>query len=97
MFIANSAWIEENNIKPYQEYKDQLIKSSKTIAFKDAVNQIEEFIVNPEVGTTASGIENLSQFLTKYHCYLRNLFLIVPSHSIKIQRVSVTPSRCIVI
>lgn len=44
-----SAWIEEPNIKPYQEFKDQLIKSCKTAAFKDAISQIEEYIVNPEV------------------------------------------------
>ncbi|XP_052749922.1 cytokine-like nuclear factor N-PAC isoform X2 [Galleria mellonella] len=44
----NYAWIEENNIKPYHEFKEQLIKSSKTVAFKDAVNEIEEYIVNPE-------------------------------------------------
>ncbi|XP_035442637.1 cytokine-like nuclear factor N-PAC isoform X2 [Spodoptera frugiperda] len=44
----NYAWIEDNNIKPYQEFKEQLIKSCKTAAFKEAVNQIEEFIVNPE-------------------------------------------------
>ncbi|CAH2055955.1 unnamed protein product, partial [Iphiclides podalirius] len=44
----NYAWIEEHNIKPYQEHKEQLIKSCKTAAFKEAVNQIEEFIVNPE-------------------------------------------------
>ncbi|KAI8441169.1 hypothetical protein MSG28_009407 [Choristoneura fumiferana] len=43
-----SAWIEDNNIKPYQEFKEQLIKSCKTAAFKEAVNQIEEYIVNPE-------------------------------------------------
>ncbi|XP_063832043.1 cytokine-like nuclear factor N-PAC isoform X2 [Ostrinia nubilalis] len=44
----NYAWIEENNIKPYQEFKEQLIKSCKTAAFKEAVNQIEEFIEHPE-------------------------------------------------
>ncbi|XP_072945361.1 cytokine-like nuclear factor N-PAC isoform X2 [Epargyreus clarus] len=44
----NYAWIEEHNIKPYQEHKDQLIKSCKTAAFKEAVNQIEEYIENPE-------------------------------------------------
>ncbi|XP_060806437.1 cytokine-like nuclear factor N-PAC isoform X2 [Amyelois transitella] len=44
----NYAWIEENNIKPYQEYKEKLINSCKTLAFKEAVNQIEEYIVNPE-------------------------------------------------
>ncbi|XP_049878709.1 putative oxidoreductase GLYR1 homolog isoform X2 [Pectinophora gossypiella] len=44
----NYAWIEDSNIKPYQEFKDQLIKSCKTAALKDAVAQIEEYIVNPE-------------------------------------------------
>lgn len=44
----NYAWIEDSNIKPYKEHKEQLIKLCKTIAFKEAVNQIEEFIVNPE-------------------------------------------------
>lgn len=51
MFV-NSAWIEEHNIKPYQEHKEQLIKSCKTAAFKDAVAQIEEYIKNPEVSLT---------------------------------------------
>ncbi|CAH2088221.1 unnamed protein product [Euphydryas editha] len=44
----NYAWIEEHNIKPYHEHKEQLIKSCKTAAFKEAVAQIEEYIVNPE-------------------------------------------------
>ncbi|KAK9296060.1 hypothetical protein QLX08_009828 [Tetragonisca angustula] len=45
----NYAWIEESNIKPYLEYKDTLVKSSKSAAFKDAVEAIEEFIANGEV------------------------------------------------
>ncbi|XP_076282837.1 nucleosome-destabilizing factor isoform X1 [Lasioglossum baleicum] len=45
----NYAWIEESNIKPYLEYKETLIKSSKAGAFKDAVEAIEEFIANGEV------------------------------------------------
>ncbi|XP_076394047.1 nucleosome-destabilizing factor isoform X2 [Megachile rotundata] len=45
----NYAWIEESNIKPYLEYKDTLVKSSKSGAFKDAVEAIEEFIANGEV------------------------------------------------
>lgn len=49
--LFNSAWIEEHNIKPYQEHKEQLIKSSKTIAFKEAVAQIEEYIEHPEVSS----------------------------------------------
>jgi len=44
-----SAWIEESHIKPYQEYKETLVKSSKSGAFKDAVEAIEEFIAKGEV------------------------------------------------
>ncbi|XP_015432763.1 PREDICTED: putative oxidoreductase GLYR1 homolog isoform X2 [Dufourea novaeangliae] len=44
----NYAWIEESNIKPYLKYKDTLVKSSKSGAFKDAVEAIEEFIANGE-------------------------------------------------
>lgn len=44
----NYAWIEDNNIKPYQEYKEQLIKSCKTTAFKEAIAQIEDYIEHPE-------------------------------------------------
>ncbi|XP_072757553.1 cytokine-like nuclear factor N-PAC [Anoplolepis gracilipes] len=45
----NYAWIEESHIKPYQEFKDTLVKSSKSGAFKDAVEAIEEFIAKGEV------------------------------------------------
>lgn len=44
----NYAWIEETQIKPYQEFKDKLLNSCKTALFKEAVQQIEEFMVNPE-------------------------------------------------
>lgn len=44
----NYAWIEEQNIKPYLPYKDDLLKTSKTGAFRDAVEQIEEYIKDPE-------------------------------------------------
>nr|CAD7423275.1 unnamed protein product [Timema monikensis] len=40
------AWIEEVNIKPYGEFKEQLIKSSKSGAFKEAVESIEDYIKN---------------------------------------------------
>jgi hypothetical protein len=43
-FFAYSAWIEENNIKPFFEYKEQLMKSSKSGPFKEAVEAIENFI-----------------------------------------------------
>lgn len=49
IYIYFSAWIEENNIKNYLEFKDQLIKSSKTAAFKEAVQKIEEYISDPVV------------------------------------------------
>lgn len=42
----NYAWIEETNIKPYFEFKDQLVKSNKSAAFKDAINAIEDYIKN---------------------------------------------------
>ncbi|XP_074110544.1 nucleosome-destabilizing factor [Cotesia typhae] len=45
----NYAWIEETNIQPYHDFKDKLIKSSKTGAFKDAVEAIEEFIAKGEI------------------------------------------------
>ncbi|KAG7198418.1 hypothetical protein KM043_005806 [Ampulex compressa] len=45
----NYAWIEESNIKPYHKFKDTLIKSNKSGAFKDAVEAIEEFIAKGEV------------------------------------------------
>jgi hypothetical protein len=43
-YIYFSAWIEESQIKPYFEFKDQLIKSNKSGAFKDALQAIEDFI-----------------------------------------------------
>lgn len=51
MFFFCSAWIEESHIKPYQEYKDTLVKSSKSGAFKDAVEAIEDFIAKGEVSS----------------------------------------------
>lgn len=45
----NYAWIEESHIKPYQEYKETLVRSSKSGAFRDAVEAIEDFIAKGEV------------------------------------------------
>lgn len=42
----NFAWITEDAIKPYAEYKEQNIKSSKSKGFKEAVAVIEEYIKN---------------------------------------------------
>lgn len=44
-----SAWIEETQIKPYLQFKDTHLNSSKSAQFKEALKQIEEFRVNPEV------------------------------------------------
>ncbi|XP_053694041.1 cytokine-like nuclear factor N-PAC isoform X2 [Sabethes cyaneus] len=44
----NYAWIEETQIKPYQEFKEKLLMSCKSAGFKEAVQQIEEYIVNPQ-------------------------------------------------
>ncbi|KAF4520786.1 hypothetical protein B566_EDAN011438 [Ephemera danica] len=53
-----SAWIEENNIKPYLEYKEQLMKSNKSANFKEACEAIEKFIKdksdNPGEGPDAA-------------------------------------------
>ncbi|KAI1286772.1 putative oxidoreductase GLYR1 -like protein [Halotydeus destructor] len=42
----NFAWIPEDAIKPYAEFKDQYIKLGKTNGFKGALAKIEEFILN---------------------------------------------------
>lgn len=44
----NYAWIEETQIKPYHEFKEKLLSSCKSAGFKEAVQQIEDFIANPE-------------------------------------------------
>lgn len=42
-----SAWIENASIKPYREFKEQFTKSAKS-ALKDAIEQIEGYIKEPE-------------------------------------------------
>ena len=49
IIIFNSAWIEDFNIKPYHEYKEQFTKACKSRAFLDACQAIEKHIVNPPV------------------------------------------------
>lgn len=61
-FQFNSAWIEESNIKNYLEYKDQLINSSKTAAFKEAVQRIEEYISDPVVSNREHSVEPRIRF-----------------------------------
>lgn len=46
-FFLFSAWIEDFNIKQYQEFKEQFTKSSKNRAFLDACRAIENHIANP--------------------------------------------------
>lgn len=47
----NYAWIEDVNIKPYLEYRDDLIKTSKSSNFRDAVEHIEAYIKDPSILT----------------------------------------------
>lgn len=50
--VCYSAWIEESNLKPYLEFKDALVKSNKSGAFRDAVEAIEKYVENKgEVST----------------------------------------------
>lgn len=44
----NYAWIDEANIKPYVPFREELNKTSRTVAFRDAVGEIEEYIRDPE-------------------------------------------------
>lgn len=41
--FAFSGWIEESQIKPYAEFKDQLEGSNKSAMFKDALDAIEVY------------------------------------------------------
>jgi len=43
----NFAWIEDFNIKPYHEFKDQFTKACKSRAFIEACQAIEQYITNP--------------------------------------------------
>lgn len=40
----NFAWIPEDSVKPYAEYKDQNVKLNKSNAFKEAITVIEEYM-----------------------------------------------------
>jgi len=41
------AWIEETNMKPYEEFKETLIKDKKSKAMEKALEEIENYIKNP--------------------------------------------------
>ncbi|XP_037568758.1 putative oxidoreductase GLYR1 homolog isoform X2 [Dermacentor silvarum] len=55
----NYAWIQEDQIKPYEASKEQFSKSSKTASFKEALEAIEDYVKNlpegpPPARVTAS-------------------------------------------
>lgn len=50
-----SAWIEDNNINPYNEHKEQMLKLGKgKAAFNKAIKEIDQFMNNPSVSVTIS-------------------------------------------
>ncbi|KAJ3657832.1 hypothetical protein Zmor_009611 [Zophobas morio] len=40
----NYAWIEQNNIKPYEKFKEKFTNLCKSATFKEAVDDIEDYI-----------------------------------------------------
>lgn len=51
MKLSFSGWIDESNIKPYEEHKESCKHLCKTAAFKEACEAIEQFIAEGEVLT----------------------------------------------
>lgn len=48
--FPRSAWIDESNIKPYLEYKTEMVKMGKPKSkFDVAIAEIEAYIKNPTV------------------------------------------------
>lgn len=88
-YIYFSAWIEESQIKPYFEFKDQLIKSNKSGAFKDALQAIEDFI------KSSGDVSTYFTFLFKILSSFLFLFLVSLASSRYLFRVSGdTSHRC---
>lgn len=53
--FPRSAWIEESNLKPYLEFKSQMMKLGKPKAsFDKAIAEIEAYIKNPSVNNQIS-------------------------------------------
>jgi hypothetical protein len=48
-FLCFSAWIEDNNIKPYEKFKEKFTGLCKTAPFKEAVLDIENYITKRNV------------------------------------------------
>lgn len=47
--VFNSAWIEDSNIRDFDQFKDSLSKKCKTASFKEAMAAIESYRENPAV------------------------------------------------
>lgn len=45
----NYAWIETANLKPYQEFKEELSKTSKSATFKEALEHVESYLKDPTI------------------------------------------------
>lgn len=58
----NFAWMPEDTIKPYEEFKDKNKNGSRNATFKQGLKQIEEYIANGGkatlVDTTSAAIKN---------------------------------------
>ncbi|KAJ8665299.1 hypothetical protein QAD02_006961 [Eretmocerus hayati] len=59
----NYGWIDEGNIKPYQEFKETNSKACKTATFKEACDAIEKFIAGGEV--FEDGVEDAESLFDK--------------------------------
>ncbi|XP_037024559.1 putative oxidoreductase GLYR1 homolog isoform X2 [Bradysia coprophila] len=44
----NYSWIEDNNLKPYVEHRDSIVKTIKNNPLKEAVKRIDEYLSDPE-------------------------------------------------
>lgn len=52
----NYAWIQEDQIKPYEASKEQFSKSSKTASFKEALEAIEDYVKNLPEGPPSTRV-----------------------------------------
>ncbi|KAJ6649852.1 putative oxidoreductase GLYR1 like [Pseudolycoriella hygida] len=44
----NYSWIEDNNLKPYLEHRDSIVKTIKSNPLKEAVKRMDEYLSDPE-------------------------------------------------
>ena len=55
LLLFSSGWIEDTNINPYNEHKEQMVKAGKSKGtFNKAVKEIEDFMKDPAVSSTSS-------------------------------------------